>query len=197
MTGPSVTITDQCRTRGSGHNIQEHHMMNPNHNKPADKDLKDGKPGVLGDHPVATGVGAVGTGAVAGAVGGAVAGPVGAVAGAVAGAVLGGVAGNAAAQIINPTVETKYWKDNHASRPYAQSAYSFEQYAPAYQFGWENYGRHNDATTFDSVEAEMSRGWDKAKGTSTLAWPQVRSASRAAWDRVQLAAHPVSKPTPH
>ncbi len=145
--------------------------------------------GVTGDHPIGTGIGAVGVGAAAGAVGGAVAGPVGAVAGAIVGAVAGGIAGKATAEVLNPTIETKYWQDNHASRPYADRVIGYDQYAPAYRYGWESYGSKDGSTrTFDTAEADLGRGWKQARGESTLDWEQARHASRAAWERVEQSA---------
>lgn len=156
----------------------------------------DAKPGVLGAHPVGVGVGAIGTGAAAGAVGGMVAGPIGAVAGAVVGAVVGGVVGKATAEVINPTEETRYWKESHASGPYATSSFGYDEYAPAYRYGWESVGRRGSTgQTFDSVESDLGRGWDSVKGTSRLAWDQAKHASRAAWDRVQNVTKPTAKAT--
>lgn len=150
---------------------------------------KDPISGAHGAHPVGVSLGAAGVGAAVGAAGGAVAGPIGAVAGAAVGAVVGGLAGKAAAESINPTTESKYWLDNHGSRPYANSALGFDDYAPAYRYGWESFGRHaGEAKTFDGVEADLGRAWDKVKGSSRLGWDQARLATRDAWDRVAAAA---------
>lgn len=150
---------------------------------------KDPITGSHGTHPLGTGIGAVGVGAATGAVGGAVAGPIGAVAGAVIGAVAGGIAGKATAEALNPTVEGKYWQDNYASRPYARTTLGYEQYAPAYRYGWESFGRNgNSKKSFDAAESDLSRGWNEAKGSSTLGWDQAKPAARDAWERVELAA---------
>jgi hypothetical protein len=143
-----------------------------------------------GAHPVGTGLGAIGTGAAAGAAGGAIGGPVGAVAGAAVGAVVGGLVGKAAAEAVNPTVETKYWREHHDSGPYADSA-GYDEYEPAYRYGWENFNRRGgrQGQSFDSVESDLQRGWDQAKGKSGLLWDQAKAAARDAWNRVQLAAH--------
>lgn len=151
---------------------------------------KDPITGAAGAHPVGVGLGAVGAGAAAGAAGGAIAGPIGAVAGAAIGAVVGGFAGKAAAEAVNPTIESKYWRDNYSSRPYADPKLGHEDYAPAYRYGWESYSRRGgDGQTFDSVEADLGRDWHTAKGNSRLAWDKAKSASRDAWDRVKSAAH--------
>ncbi len=150
---------------------------------------KDPITGTPGSHPVGTGIGAAGAGVVGGIAGAAIGGPVGAVAGVAAAAVLGGIAGKATAEAINPTTEADYWKHNFASRPYAQSHTVFEQYAPAYQYGWESYeSRGANNRTFESIEAELGRDWDRVKGGSRLAWNQAKDASRDAWDRVRSTA---------
>lgn len=141
--------------------------------------------GEKGSHAVGVGVGAIGGGAAAGAIGGAVAGPVGMAAGAVVGAVAGAVVGKAAAEVVNPTLEEKFWQEKYSSRPYANAANGYPQYAPAYKYGWESAARSaKQGKTFDSMEGDLSRGWDKAKGTSSLAWSDAKAATRDAWDRV-------------
>lgn len=143
-----------------------------------------------GQHPVAVGVGAVAAGAAAGAMGGALGGPVGAVAGAVVGAVVGGLAGKSTAEAIDPEIETRYWRESFVSRDNVDRANTFEEYAPAYQYGWESFGRQTTTNSkFEAVEGELRSGWDKAKGTSRLTWDQAKEASRDAWNRVQAAAH--------
>ena len=166
---------------------QNTNMNNPR--KPGKDANRDPVSGALGAHPIGVGLGAVGTGAAAGAAGGALGGPVGAVVGAAVGAVVGGLAGKSAAEVVNPTVETKYWQENYSSRPYAQTSFSYEEFAPAYRYGWESFGhRTGPSQTFDSIESDLGRGWDKAKAGSRLAWDQAKTATRDAWDRVELAA---------
>src|SRR5271170_477370 len=95
-----------------------------------------------GAHPVGTGVGAAAAGAAAGAAGGLIAGPAGAAVGAVIGAVAGGLAGKGVAESIDPTVEDGYWRDNYAHRPYYNQATSYDEYQPAYRYGWESRSKH-------------------------------------------------------
>lgn len=142
-----------------------------------------------GAHPVGTGLGAIGLGAVAGAGAGAIGGPVGAVVGSVVGAIAGGFAGKAVAESVNPTNEAAYWEANHQTRPYAHNSIGYDAYAPAYRYGWESYGRSADLDmTFESAETGLQSGWNQAKGTSALAWYQAKLASREAWNRVRHAA---------
>jgi phage tail tape-measure protein len=82
--------------------------------------------GAPGSHPVGTGVGAAG-GAAAGAAIGAAGGPVGAGIGIAAGAIIGGLAGKAVAERVDPTVEDRYWRENHPNRPYAERDVPYEE----------------------------------------------------------------------
>src|SRR5829696_8613217 len=79
--------------------------------------------GAPGSHPIGTGVGAAGMGAAGAAIGAAVSGPaapIGAAVGAVVGAVAGGLAGKGVAEVVNPTAEEEYWRDNYQNRPYVR-----------------------------------------------------------------------------
>lgn len=139
--------------------------------------------GVPGSHPVGTGVGAALGGTAAGAVVGSVVGPVGIAIGAAIGAIVGGLAGKDVAEVVDPTFEEDYWRDQFSSRPYALADATFEQYRPAYRFGVDVFGRYQ-GLSFDTVEPELSLGWPAARGTSTMEWEHARHASRDAWDRM-------------
>ena len=143
----------------------------------------------LGAHPVGTGVGAVAGGlagaAAAGALAGTVVGPVGTVVGAVVGAVAGGLAGHGVAAMIDPTVEDSYWRENYSSRPYVSGG-TYDDYGPAYRYGVEGYGQYK-GRRFDEVETELSRDWQRAKGSSTLTWEKAKHATRDSWNRVSDA----------
>jgi hypothetical protein len=149
-------------------------------NADANRDPISGAPG---SHPVGTGLGAAAGGIAAGAAVGTVAGPVGTLVGAVAGAVAGGLAGKGIAEMIDPTAEEAYWRENYASRPYVASEGTFDDYGPAYRYGVDSYGRF-EGRTFEQAEPELMREWDRAKGTSRLGWEKAKYASRDAWQRV-------------
>ena len=160
--------------------------------KQARKDANaDPLSGVPGAHPVGAGVGAAAGGVAAGAATGAaigtVAGPVGTVVGAMAGvvvgAVAGGLAGKAVAEGVNPTVEHGYWKLEYTKRRYYIAGTPYEQYAPAYEYGWVSWTRYH-GKSFDDVEPELQRGWDKSRGASKLRWEDAREAMRDSWVRV-------------
>jgi hypothetical protein len=140
--------------------------------------------GTPGAHPVGTGVGAAGAGA-AGAAIGAVAGPAGAAIGAVVGAVAGGLVGKGVAEAVNPTEEENYWKENYKTRPYIEEDWTFEEYAPAYRYGWESCAT-NPGKSFDDVEPKLESEWERTKGQSKLTWDKARAATRDAWDRARM-----------
>lgn len=122
-------------------------------------------------------------GATAGALAGGVTGPVGAAIGAAVGAVAGAVMGKKAA---DPVAEDSYWRQNHATRPYARKDVAFDDYQPAYRAGVESYNR-NPGRSFDEIEPELGRDWNRARGKSSLEWEHARPAARDAWDRVSNA----------
>jgi uncharacterized protein (TIGR02284 family) len=134
-----------------------------------------------GAHPVGTGVGATG-GGVAGAAIGAIGGPIGAAVGLVAGAVVGGLAGKSVAEGINPTAEEAYWRSNYEREPYYEAGRSYDDYGPAYAYGWS--ARPAYTGEFEQAETELARDWGARRGGSSLDWEQARPATRAAWDRV-------------
>lgn len=137
--------------------------------------------GAPGSHPVGTGVGAAG-GAATGAAIGAAAGPAGMLAGAAVGAVVGGLAGKGVAEMIDPTVEDAYWRENFSSRPYAAGA-TYDEYGPAYRYGWETYPQFA-GTAFDEVEPQLRSQWDYRRGDSDLDWERAKYATKDAWQRL-------------
>jgi len=137
-----------------------------------------------GSHPVGTGAGAASAGVAGAAIGGVVGGPVGAVVGAAVGAVAGGLAGKSAAEAVNPTVEDSFWKDNFATKSYAQADRGYDYYQPAYRYGWESRAKYQ-GKKFNDVEADLQRGWDSFKGSSKMAWHDARHATKDAWHRVE------------
>jgi hypothetical protein len=134
-----------------------------------------------GSHPIGTGIGAVAGGAAAGAAVGTVAGPVGTIAGAAVGAVVGGLAGKGVAEVVNPTVEDAYWRENHSRQPYAKGR-SYDDYGPAYRTGYEGFALYGaKGGTFEDREVELRRSYEVTQ--PKLAWNEARPASRAAWQR--------------
>src|SRR5688572_32678891 len=104
---------------------------------------RDGEPnrdpisGAPGAHPVGTGLGAAGGAAAGAAAGTAVGDPAGTLVGGVVGAIAGGLAGKGIAEMVDPTVEDAYWRDNFRNESYYSGSRDFDFYGPAYRTGYE------------------------------------------------------------
>jgi len=136
--------------------------------------------GEPGSHPIATGFGAAAIGSAGLAIGAAVAGPVGVAAAAIGGAIIGGYTGKAAGELIDPTAEDAYWREQHPAQPYAKGT-AFEDYQAAYRTGYEAY-RHHGTRSFEEAEADLRAEYERSG--SRIAWDQAIPATRAAWNRV-------------
>jgi hypothetical protein len=110
----------------------------------------------------------------------------GAVVGGVVGAATGAAVGKLIADQIDPTNEDRYWRENYASQPYAAGS-TYEDYGPAYRYGWETRGRYSTDRRFDDVEPDLRSGWERSRGTSRLDWDRAKHASRDAWHRIERA----------
>ena len=84
-----------------------------------------------------------------------------------------------------PDTETDYWRGIYSSEPYFQGGRRFEDYAPAYEFGWAGYSAYG--TDVDIADRLMASDWEQRKGISSLSWDEARPASRAAWRRAENA----------
>jgi hypothetical protein len=154
--------------------------LDKNRRKDANLDPLSGAPGA---HPVGTGLGAAAGGVAAGALAGSVVGPVGTLVGAAVGAIAGGLAGKGIAEMIDPTAEEAYWRDNYAARPYVTEGASFDDYGPAYRYGVDTYARYGDRP-FTAAEPDLMRDWEGARGSSTLTWERAKHATRDSWERL-------------
>ncbi|MES2661425.1 MAG: hypothetical protein V4689_22585 [Verrucomicrobiota bacterium] len=132
-------------------------------------------------HTVGAEVGAVSGGIAGAALGTALGGPVGGVAGAALGAAVGAMAGVGIAEGIDPKVEQEYWQKQYRNEPYFESEYTFEDYGPAYQLGWQHYSPH---ATFETAEERLSALWAQGRSKSQLDWGKAREAAKASWQKV-------------
>ena len=150
---------------------------------PANRDPLTGEPG---SHPAGTATGSVGGALAGGAVGAAVGGPVGAAVGGAIGAVVGGATGHNVGEAVNPTVETAYWRENYSKRPYYRKDRKFDDYEPAYRYGWESAGDSAyRSRKFEEIEPDLQRKWKQNPSGSGMDWSEAREASRDAWYRVR------------
>ncbi len=151
-----------------------------NPNPSLNRDLLTDEPG---SHPVGTGLGAVAGGAAGGVAAGILGGPVGMAVGGIAGAIAGGLAGSTAAEMVNPTAQDAYWRENYPNEPYYEGGRQYEEYRPAYAMGWSSAATYPGE--FDEFDSEMQTRWPNERGTSQLDWNSARDPARAAWDRVR------------
>lgn len=138
-----------------------------------------------GAHPIGTGIGAIGAGATGMAIGGAI-GPIGAVIGAAVGSVVGGLIGKGVAEVIDPTAEEAYWRNEYHDQPYFETAYTFDDdYLPAYRYGWETRHLTDEKHSFDDVETPLEESWHTARSESKLEWEKAKHAARDAWEKIE------------
>lgn len=89
---------------------------------------------------------------------------------------------------LTASMENEYWRRNHVSKTYGHPDYGYDQYEPAYRYGWEAYSRRGaSGRKFEEIEQELGRGWEHLKGASRLSWMEAKDAVRAAWDRLDRA----------
>ena len=154
--------------------------LDKNIRKDANLDPLSGAPGA---HPIGTGLGAAAGGVAAGALAGSVVGPVGTLVGAAVGAIAGGLAGKGIAEMIDPTAEEAYWRENYSGRPYVADGATFDDYGPAYRYGVDTYARYG-SQPFSAAEPDLMRDWETARGSSNLTWENAKHATRDSWDRL-------------
>jgi hypothetical protein len=122
-------------------------------------------------HPVGSGVGAA----------------AGAATGAAVGTAAGGLVGHGIAEGVNPTVEDAYWRENYRNRPYVKADRTYDDYQPAYRYGWESRAQAGNRS-WDDVEPELGRNWnDYNRGAARQTWDEAKFATKDAWHRVERA----------
>lgn len=139
--------------------------------------------GEAGAHPVATGVGAAAAGAAGLAVAAAVAGPIGVAVAVAGGAFIGGYVGKALGEVIDPTSEEAFWREEHPNQPYAEPDVAFDDFAPAYRVGFLGYHKFGGRErTFEDAERDLEESYIETK--APVPWTRARGAAKAAWDRI-------------
>ena len=82
--------------------------------------------------------------------------------------------------------DAAHWQEAHSTQPYAKSEFGYEDYAPAYQLGYNSRGRYQ-TQSYDTLQDEMKGEWDRNRGNSRLSWEDAMPATRAAWHRAGRA----------
>jgi hypothetical protein len=80
--------------------------------------------------------------------------------------------------------EDNWWRNNFSSRPYATGR-NYDDFRPAYQYGFES-GQHHMGREWDEVESDLKSGWEKFEGRrgAGSTWESMKSAVRDAWHRI-------------
>lgn len=79
-----------------------------------------------------------------------------------------------------------YYASAHKTADYYRNDYDFESdYRSAYRYGTQARANKVGRSWDDSLESELERGWESAKGTSRMAWADAKGAVRDAWHGVE------------
>ena len=113
---------------------------------------------------------------------GTVVGPMGVAAVAVSSASVGDLSGNETAERFTATAEDAHWRNCYTREWYYEPGRTYDDYGPAYEFGFTRWSI--GAGAFDTVEPELENEWIRHRRTSRLDWITARHATRAAWGRV-------------
>ena len=99
-------------------------------------------------------------------------------------------AGSAAGKGAWDPAEDTFWRGQYEREGYFQKGMAWDDYEPAYRFGYDWRMRHPDRK-WEDMEHDMGREWDKFKMKSRLKWEHAKHAVKAAWDRtVHGKKHP-------
>ena len=102
-----------------------------------------------------------------------------------AGAVGGGYAGKGIGELIDPTTEDNWLRDNFPSRPYVEEGDTFEDFSPAFRYGALAEAKYGDAG-IDLMDEQLQRDWEASKD-SRMPWTKAKEAVKDAYERtVQL-----------
>lgn len=125
-------------------------------------------------------------GAVTGATIGAVAGPPGMAVGAAIGATVGGAAGATTANTVGASQYNDHFQKHYSVSPYYQPGYDWNDYQPAYEYGYHAYDAHR-GRPFEDVERDLATQWAAVREGSRLEWEQAKDAVRDGWHYIETA----------
>jgi hypothetical protein len=78
--------------------------------------------------------------------------------------------------------EDAYWRRNFWQERYYDSAFDYEDYAPAYCVGYVGCAQYGGE--FADAERSLWANWERIRGDSRLPLDQALPAMRAAWQRL-------------
>ena len=112
---------------------------------------------------------------------GAVAGPIATAIGAAVGAVAGGYAGKGIGEMIDPTTDDNWLRENFKSRPYVEDGDNYEDFTPAFRYGALAESKYGDAG-LDLTDKQLQSEWE-ASEEYAMPWAKARGAVKDAYDR--------------
>lgn len=77
----------------------------------------------------------------------------------------------------------QYYRRNYREAAYYSSGRGWPDYAPAYRYGYDSYGRYR-GRRFEEVEAQLDHDWAAGRAESRLLWAEARGAVRDIWQRL-------------
>ena len=134
-----------------------------------------------GAHPIEAGIGAAAAGAAGGLAAGAVGGPLAAAVGVAVGAVAGGFAGKHVGEMIDPTTDDNWLRENFKSRPYVEMGDEYESFRSAYRYGALIESRHGD-DGLDLTDEKLQEEWE-ASEEAGMPWSRACGAVKDGYDR--------------
>lgn len=84
---------------------------------------------------------------------------------------------------VDDATEDAYWREHYSLREYADETVGYDQYRPAFRYGWVSRATHA-GRRWDQVERELQRAWREHRGSSRLGWNDAKLAARDAWQRI-------------
>jgi hypothetical protein len=87
---------------------------------------------------------------------------------------------------LDPSDYNRHFQDNFRSSGFFRSGSEWQDYEPAYQYGYDSFDRHR-GRRFDEVEAELAQAWNTTRRGSKLGWEEAREAVREGWHYLERA----------
>jgi hypothetical protein len=111
------------------------------------------------------------------------------VSGIAAGVIAGAVAGSGGP---DPQSQHAYWRQHFRELQTLGSSGTYEDYAPAFEYGWESRSACEAKASqapadFEEAEATLQEQWQQRPVAAALPWNMAREAVRAAWEKVEQA----------
>jgi hypothetical protein len=84
--------------------------------------------------------------------------------------------------------EDEYWRGAFRSRPYSTTESTYDDWRPAYRFGYDCAVRYQGRRWDDALEEELSSDWDvyPERKNQQWSWQRVKDAVRDSWTRLTV-----------